>query len=482
MVQLAGDQSSPTVNRVASELDRETTEVSRSNGALFTIDELAKQRLANGLAGELWSRLPFSRAGAASGDRGIDHTIRIVTASTSQIQQWYRELSDFVPAIAKAAIEFRGDALTAELQGELAAEMESQMVEQVRFPFPTRSFVDFKYADLSPADAWSDGRRRLEDACLKFANDVLALFDSLQQEHLIGQIQEASTTCRFAYFRRVAVVELAGMRKKERIADEPSERMFQIGYMVETLRVSDYDIQHRQAHHVHHVRQPTLNEPGSTVHPLPPKYSDLIEHCPDWLRGQLRILEGELFRHECVEWDLFTEKRSAEKVTERVRRDPAVLIGPYVLAGWGEDAIKVEEHRQLEIKNAADRKKAASASLIHHILSVGIASLAVAVVAIPTSAIALLASLGIVLGLVAMGVAGYAAHLAYIANSDFAAKPVVLHATMVGATVFAIQGILFGILQWSLPAFVISAVLAIVAAMAFNANRAATELDESSVG
>ncbi|PHQ37038.1 hypothetical protein [Rhodopirellula bahusiensis] len=482
MVKLAGEQSSPTVNRVASELDHAKTDVSRFDRATLTFDELSKPRQAIDLASELWSRLPFSRAGAASGDRGIEHTIRIVTTSTSQIQEWYRELNDFVPAIAKAAIEFRGDELTAELHGELAAEIERQMVEQVRYPTPSRSFVDFKYADLSPAEAWAEGRLRLEEACLRFANDVLALFDSLQQEHLIGQIQEASTTCRFTYFRRVAVVELAETRTRERVVDESGRRMFQDSYLVETLQVSDYEIQHRQAQHVHHVRQPTLNEPSATVHPLPTKYNELIESCPDWLHGQLRVLEGELFRHECIEWDLLTETRSAEKVIERVRRDPAVLIGPYVLAGWGEDTIKAEENRQLDTRIAAARKKAASAALINHILSYGLATLAVAVVAVSAPAIATLTSLGILLGLAAMGFAGNAAHLASIANSVVSAKSVLLHSALIGASVFAIQGFVFSILYWSLPAFVIGAIAAIVAATALKAHRAATELDESSVG
>ncbi len=481
MVDLADEQTSTTVNRVASAIANRNR--SHFDDLLTSPEKLSKQRLANELATELWSRLPILRVAEASGDRGIEHTIRIVTASTSQVQTWYREIRDFVPAIARAATELRGQELTDSLRVDLTDDMERQMLEQIRFPLPDRSFVDFKFADLPPAEAWTQAHQRLERACLEFANHVFALFDTLQQKKLIGQIQETSSTCRFTHFRRVAIAKLAGTRTRQRVLDEPTDRVFRRhGVTVEKLQITDFEIQHRHSQHVHHVRNPTLNTPKSTMHPLPTKYSDLIDACPDWMSGSLRVLEGELFRDERIEWDLFTETRTAEKVIERVRRDPAVVFGPYILAGWGELSIVEEENRQRDEQDVAARKVSARKARQNHWLTFIVAGLAIAVIPFTGWATAVTTSFAIFLGLLAMVLAGNAAHLAAVARSNLSASPVLLHSTLIGATVFAVQGLMFSLLHWSLPALGIATLSIVIAAIAFNLKTATRELDGFGVG
>ena len=89
------------------------------------------------------------------------------------------------------------------------------MLEQIRYPLPSRSFVDFKFADLPPAEAWTQAQHRLEQECLQFANHVFALFDTLQQKNVIGQIQETTSTCRFTFFRRVAIAAAAEEQERK---------------------------------------------------------------------------------------------------------------------------------------------------------------------------------------------------------------------------------------------------------------------------
>jgi len=480
MVELAKKQSTLEVNRVSSTVKERSRIGSHFDDLLTSPEELSKQRLANELASELWTRLPISRV---AGDRGIEYTIRIATASTSQVQEWYRELSEFVPAIARAATEHRGEDLTDTLRAELSADMAQQMMEQVRYPVPNRSFVDFEFADLPPAQAWTQARRGLENACLEFANHVFALFDTLQQKQIVGQIQETSSTCRFTFFRRVAIAAFARKRTERRSKRDPH---FQIPghtvFLQETLQISDFDIQHRHAQHVHHVRNPVLSHPNATVNPLPTKYRSLIDSCPDWMVCSVRVLEGELFREERIEWDLHTEIRTDEKVIERVRCCPAVIFGPYILAGWGENAIKQEQNRQRDVRNDADRKAVAKKAQFIHLTSFVVAGLAVAVVPFTGAATAVTTSLAILLGLAAMVLAGNAEHLASVARGSLSAGRVLLHSTLIGATVFAIQGLIFSLLHWSLPAFGIAAFSAVIAFVAFSVKSADSELGGFSVG
>ncbi|MEM8669318.1 MAG: hypothetical protein AAGG48_17475 [Planctomycetota bacterium] len=483
MVELADEQTSKTVNRVASTIGERNRFRSHFDDLLTSPEELSKNRLANELASELWKRLPISRSADQSGERGIEHTIRIATASTSQVQSWYAELRDFVPAIAEAAIELRCEDLSEALRVELSADMERQMLEQIRYPLPSRSFVDFKFADLPPAEAWTQAQNHLERECLQFANHVFALFDTLQQKNVIGQIQETSSTCRFTFFRRVAIASTPHNKTEKRTRRDPK---FQLPghtvFLEETFQISDYPIQHRHAQCVHHVRNPVLSRPDATVNPLPEKYSRLIDACPNWLAGSVRVLEGELFREERIEWDLHTDTRRDERVIERVRRCPAVLFGPYILAGWGELAIKEEEHRQREEQNDVARKASAKKAQISHLLSFALAALAIAVIPFTGTATAAMTSLAVLLGLAAMVLAGNAAHLAAIARGNLSATRVLTHSTLIGATVFAIQGLLFSIMHWSLSAFGLALLAGAAAAVAYCLKNADAELGGSRVG
>ncbi len=483
MVQIADKQASTSENRVASAVANRNRVRSHFDDLLTSPEELSKNRLANELSSELWKRLPISRSADQSGERDIEHTLRIATSSTSQVQSWYGELRDFIPAIAKAATELRGEVLSEALQDELRADMERQMLEQIRYPLPSRSFVDFKFADLSPAEAWTQAQHRLEQECLKFANHVFALFDTLQQKNVIGQIQETTSTCRFTFFRRVAIAAPPKNRNEKRTRRDPD---FQIPghtvFLEETFQVSDYDIQHRHAQCVHHVRNPALNRPEATVNPLPEKYSRLIDACPNWLAGSVRVLEGELFREERIEWDLHTDKRTEERVIERVRRCPAVLFGPYILAGWGELAIKQEEQRKREEQTDVTRKASAKKARTNQFFAFVVGALAVAVIPFTGTATAVMTSLAVLLGVAAMLLAGNAAHLQTIARRNLSATRVLTHSTLIGGTVFAVQGLVFSIMHWSLSAFGLAVLAAVAAVVAFSVKKADTELDGSRVG
>ncbi|HBE67640.1 MAG TPA: hypothetical protein DDW52_05770 [Planctomycetaceae bacterium] len=485
MVEIADKQASSMVNRAPSETTRRNRIRSSFDDLFISPEELSKKRLANELASELWRRLPISRSAEQSGGRGIEKTIRIATSSASQVQAWYRELCDFVPAIAKAAIELRGEKLSDAMSLELSTDMERQMLQGVRYPLPSRSFVDFKFAALPPAEAWTQAQRRLEQECLQFANHVFALFDLLQQKSIIGQIQETSSTCRFTFFRRIAIAAPPKHKIEKRSRVDP---IFQFPghtiFLEESFQISDYGIQHRNCQCVHHVRNPVLNRPNETANPLPEKYRCLIDACPDWLADSVRVLEGELFREERIEWDLYTENRrdKDEKVIERVRRCPAVVFGPFILAGWGEATIKEEESRQRRKQTATTRKLFAKKARISDMLALVVGVLAVAVIALTGATTAATTSLAVLLGLAAMLLAGNAAHLRMIARESLSATKVLAHSTLIGATVFAVQGLLFGMMHWSLPAFGLAALASICAVGAFSVQNADATMGGARVG
>ena len=110
------------------------------------------------------------------------------------------------------------------------------------------------------------------------------------------------------------------------------------------------------------------------------------------------------------------------------------------------------------------------------------AGLAIAVIPFTGWATTVTTSLAILIGLVAMVLAGKAAHLESVARQNLSPSGVLLHSTLIGTTVFAVQGLLFSVMHWSLPALGVAAAAAVIAAIAFSVKSAGTEWDGARVG
>lgn len=428
----------------------------------------SNQELANGLASELWSRLIFSRLADESGHNGIEHIVSAASASHAQIVSWHRELREFVEAVCLAAIEIRGDK---EEDQAFQTQLRDEIVERVSkgnlFSMPPRSFVDYKFADLDPVIAMDKAERQLEQHCLDFANEFFALLGRMQQHHLVGGIESADDTCRFTFFRRVAIIEETARQRSQR----------NIGDKIETYDHFSTNIQHRNAMHVHHVRGPMLSELGDNVHPLPEKYQRFVSSLPDWLSPSIRVLEGELFREECVEWDTMLENRPQEEtVSIRWQRDPAIVFGDFVLAGWGEDVIVGEESRARDGDIERSKAIASSVAKRFHAGSMALAVLSIATIGCVAWSPALLTLVAIALGLSAMYLASLAAKNEYFASGLLTTQRVLMHSTLIGGIVFATQAIVFAAVRWSIPALIVAAFCAVVVWLAFSMKSSDKEL------
>lgn len=431
-------------------------------------DANSNQKLANGLASELWSRLVFARLADESGHNGIEHIVSSASASHAQIVSWHRELRGFVEAVCLAAIEVRGDKEEDHaFQSQLRDEIVERVSKENLFSMPPRSFVDYKFADLDPAIAMDKAERQLEQLCLDFANEFFALLGRLQRHHLVGSIERGDDTCRFTFFRRVAIIEETARQRSQR----------SLGAKIETYDHFSINIQHRNAMHVHHVRGPMLNELGGTVHPLPEKYQRFVDSLPDWLSPSIRVLEGELFREECVEWDTMLEVRPQEEtVSIRWQRDPAIVFGDFVLAGWGEDVIVGEESRVRDGDIERTKSHASVVAKRLHAGSIAIAVLSIATIGCTVWSPTALPLVAIALGLAAMYLASLAAKNEYFASGHLTTRRVLVHSTLVGGIVFAIQTIVFAAVYWSVPALIVAAFCAGVAWLAISMKSGDPEL------
>jgi hypothetical protein len=73
----------------------------------------------------------------------------------------------------------------------------------------------------------------------------------------------------------------------------------------------------------------------------------IIKAIPNWLLPDVRLVEGTLFRSTTITQDLESSDWKNEQVDRVVfMRDPALILGPFVLTGWGPKDIQREVTRR----------------------------------------------------------------------------------------------------------------------------------------
>ena len=428
----------------------------RDSDLVSNVDDLASQ-----LASYLWNQLPMARLADESGHRGIEQIVRVASASYDQLLHWQTELKAFAESICRTAIEIRGDGVSEGYFQRLHDDIFAEMLKDLSLPLPHRSFIDYKFADLPPSTAVEVATTHLEQLCIKTIQQLFETLGQLRAKQIVGHVDLAEATCRFTYHRRVAIVEKAtdSPQRVERVAFGDPNR-------IDDHRLNTYDetaiqIQHRRAEHIHHVRNPVWREPEQIQLPIPGKYLQLIEECPDWIRPQLRVLEGALFREERREQDTRIESRpETQLISSQWVRDPAIVLGDFVLAGWGEEAIVGEEERiRTTQSNEQSHNTSRKASRYRAFtITVSILSLGAMLLSgwlMPT----LMATLAIGLGVAGMVLTSQASGYALVAQGKSSSSHALIQTLMVGCAVFTIQGLIFAGLYQSQSALILSTLL-----------------------
>jgi hypothetical protein len=398
-----------------------------------------------------------------SGHRGIDHIVRVAASSHRRIVDWHGDLKMLADVICEAAIELRGDRLSPEFHRRLFEEIKSEIGADRAMALPPRSFVDYQFADRDPEIAMDQARRQLELECVKLANQLFGLLDHLRSKNIIGTVESGESTCRFSFHSRVAILEQDGPTRKEerRQLDPEFADHWHKAYFVDKFQTTPVSVLHRQCVNVHHVRNPILSEPGQTQHPIPRKYRDLLDAIPDWIRPSLRVLEGDLFREEGIEWDTHRENRPDEKLlSSEWQRCPAIVLGDYVLAGWGEQSIAAEESELWECRVAAETEANTQIARQYDTATRYMGVLAIITMALSVLGGILISFVAIVLGVAAMILASVAARHKRKAVDSPSAE--VLHISSVGSVIFGFQSMLFALIFSSIPAFGLAVLFAVM--------------------
>jgi len=306
-------------------------------------------RLRRELANYFWSHIPFSRIVEETGYRTKDHLAKTVTASVNQLVRWRNEFLAFAEMTCETSIELRVEG--AKLESAVQKAHESQRQELVallrkhRIKPPGLRPEPFADLLLHPADqCYTLLHKKLRRACQALAGDMFRILDTFVDGSVVGLVQHGAdpSTCKLHFFRRVIIHQLhRNKREARRVSRETEFGTIEQNAIVDIAYGQN---EFRLARHQHHVGNVVQNEIGNAQFPIPQKYAALIDAIPTWLKRHTRILEGSMFLEQVVEENLQTT------VIEEIQNiqytcEPGIIIGHYVLAGWGEREIDQERER-----------------------------------------------------------------------------------------------------------------------------------------
>lgn len=87
--------------------------------------------------------------------------------------------------------------------------------------------------------------------------------------------------------------------------------------------------------HEHHLMDAFACHPANAPVGIPASVQQLIEQGPNWLQKQFQLINGTLTQESVKRLVVRDETWQIVRRVPRMHNDPALVIGPFVLAGWG---------------------------------------------------------------------------------------------------------------------------------------------------
>lgn len=207
----------------------------------------------------------------------------------------------------------------------------------------------------------SESHKKLHDAIFRMAKHMVGNLDHLLKHWVCGLIvRHPNATCEYTYgYRKIEMkVNQSTSRFMYRNLD-PNDPFFGKNASVnEHVISSNSKITNVLcSHYLMHVIEV---EPGKGYVHVPTFHQRVIDSVPSWLRSQVRLVEGTLVGGYVVEQDMETYEHKGDPTVEIFYHgDPAVVLGQYVLTGWGpsEIADDLSKKNAQSLKDNREEKK-----------------------------------------------------------------------------------------------------------------------------
>ena len=291
-------------------------------------------------------------------------------ASLNRLAQFRQDVDNLMRIACEANLEFRqelGETHATARDAAMTSELHDMLQQATSDWFPPRNILDAQLASRPVPEV----RRRLEQSLVNsvadFTQRFFALLARLVDKELFGLVEwYPNNCCAYHFFKRVLIQENKGTSRRitESYFDQITERDRATGRQIigkKTTRITHGKGQHtrRFARHQHDVTNAIRTSIGNTRVVMPPPVVRLCDAVPDWLKPFVEVIDGTIIRERIVERDVQITHWEDVEVTDEpiIGCEPGVIIGPYVLTGWGPREVEAELLRR---KNSTRQERTAN--------------------------------------------------------------------------------------------------------------------------
>lgn len=293
----------------------------------------------------VWNQLPTTGVFQATSH----NTIAQATAHCSELlRQRQNDIRKFVRTLCYHVVQFQ-------VSGEHLPQARADAMDKARRPLFTA--LDHVLVPLQPVltaeliaqplpVVQSSAMKLLQEASHTLANQLIVSLHMLVELNVVGIIDwKDERTCKLNFFRHA--IEQEPIESQKTTTVRRTERNTLATEEWEQLRVRNRYFIERHEHHVMNAETRDLDQ---KCHPIPRQHAELIDQIPEWLHPHLRVLEGTLILEQIVERQIREDQWQSEPILRSTHEtheiDPAILLGHFVLTGWGQRDVDREIHRR----------------------------------------------------------------------------------------------------------------------------------------
>ncbi len=334
-----GDWTVPTSASPA--MDHDTTspdqpyEVLRKEAALAELSQYLEQQLKERvLVGELFVNAIT-----------LKQVIECYGAHVERLQkicdEWLAMLARLVHFNGRWKTGDTPEALAGQIDVEIAKWRDDLLHAAKADTFANKTIVTAKLAveplSLVKLELTNHIHESLTRAKATMLNQLVNLVD-----HEVFGIMEwfASEKCCYHYFMRECDVEVKNSLKAIKI----NPLAFGKYRKIETLYANG-TTRRSLVRRVQHLVNAHSFSLGQNVFPIPRLQASIIADLPSWITPALKVVEGTIIRETVSFQDQGCHHWNVERVLQdkiQWHTDPALVLGPFVLSGWGQPEIEAE--------------------------------------------------------------------------------------------------------------------------------------------
>lgn len=326
--------------------------------------------LAHQLSESIWPRVAWSNLPANGSDRQA--CVEAYVRSLNQLDEFRIDVEAMIRVACLASLEFRqalGETHTNARDAALNQKLD-EMLEQAACEWRSpRNVLDAKTVSLPVEALYEKLTDSLRAAAEDFSGQFFEVLAKLVDRELVGLIEwHPNNCCSYHFFRRIVIQENEGASQEhdDDLFDEIMERDPVTGRQIIGRRtvknVNGRGIHyHRFARHEHEVMNAVATTVKDSRVVMPPPVLTLIARIPEWLYPFVRVIDGEIFRERIIEREQKVTTWEDVKIRDEpiIGCEPGVIIGPYVLVGWGPREVAAELARREDIQRSVQAESEA---------------------------------------------------------------------------------------------------------------------------